>query len=46
MSNWFNVVRGPQIYKKWTSNGVGNWGRCSENLHEDLFVIDNVHEDI
>ena len=40
------VVRGPQTYKNWTSNGRENWGRCIKKWQEHSFVNDNANESV
>ena len=48
MSNQFDVGRGIQICKNWTSNGGGNWGVgvALQNWQEHSFVSDNAREAI
>ena len=46
MSNPFDVGRGTQICKTWTSNGGGNWGLCCKKWQDNSFVSDDVCEAI
>ena len=46
VSNLFGDGRGPQIYKKWTSNGGDNWEWCCKKWQEHSFVSDNACETI
>ena len=39
MSNQFGVGRGPQIYKKWTNNGVAIGGDAAKSSKNTYLVV-------